>query len=383
MAEFDDDNEDFREDDEAEGALTPEQEAALEAALDHQLEHIPESLFDALRPVLLLAGLANFMLVGHGEDPVPQALKQLLGFDAETVRAVNGVSDTRGLVRLMLTRPVQLLDFVLVGRLVFESSLQPAVGNYVRSQSPETEKPLGWPEEFMDVQSASLLETLGQFLGATNEGAQEELRLRRLQTESIFARLDDTLRAFYPAGLSPEERRGAELDADDEAEDAEDAAVQVSFSPIQRTTLALALRLPHLLAGLGETPFARALANVPRFRKKALTRLADRLLAAEDDVPFTLAWSEMLRLYQAAHVCALSSVAAVSAVGSLEDFLVQGAASPAEAPAVTAEDARHTREVMTTMMAGFVEVVETNHPDDEDVAAARAEIGQLAELLVE
>jgi hypothetical protein len=52
-----------------------------------------------------------------------------------------------------------------------------------------------------------------------------------------------------------------------------------------------------------------------------------------------------------------------------------------DAPALQLEDVRHTRELMTIIMAGFVEVIEENHPDELDVIEAKAEISRLAELL--
>jgi arginase family enzyme len=78
-------------------------------------------------------------------------------------------------------------------------------------------------------------------------------------------------------------------------------------------------------------------------------------------------------------VGALSTVADVMATGSLEDLMA--AAPTTETPEEAAASAHHVREVMTAVLAGFVDVVEENHPDDEEVAAAKAEISQLAELL--
>jgi hypothetical protein len=369
-------------DDDAEFDSSAESNEEFEAELARQVALVPPELYEAMTPLLLLGSVANYMLMGHDEDPVPVALTELLDYDMDAVQRVANVNDTPSLARVMATHSLELFDFVQIARQVYESPLDAPLRTYLGRYSA-AEDGFEGPRQYLLDYGESLLENIGNYLAADDADLREELRMRRLQTESIFSRLHDTLRPYYPPGHSPEEERAAALDAADEAEDAEDPAVQVSFTQVQRVMLALALRLPYLLAGLGETPFARALADVPRFRAKALTRLADRVLAAEDEVPVALAWSELLRLYQAAHVCALSTVADVSAVGSLEDFLVRDKRNPEEPPEVVAENARHTREVLTAVMAGFVELIETNHPDDEDVTAAKDEISQLAELLLE
>lgn len=378
MADFDDDAPDFTpEDDNAE-----ERAAQFEAELQRQVALLPPELYDTMKPMLLLSSVANYMLLGYADDPVPAALKELLDYDDDALQTVTAAQDTPSLARVMAAHTLELFDFILIGRLVFESSLDAPLRAYLaRNSGPEEE--FAGPREYMLKFSESLLENISQYLTGASEELREELRMRRLQTESIFARLDDTLRPFYPPGHSPAEEQARALDAADEAEDQEEPAVHVSFNEAQRVTLGTALRLPPILADLGETPFARALAEVPRLRRKALERLAARLAHSPTDEPFSLTRSELLRLYQAAQVCALSTVTDVLASGSLEDVIFKGAAEDEESPEEAAEYARHARELMTMVMAGFVEVVEANHPDDEEVAEAKAEISRLAELLTE
>jgi|GEM_PF-6532842 len=386
MADFDD-NDEF-EDTPGGDELS---EAQKEAMLEHITAQLPPELFSTLQPLLLLGSVANHMLLGYEDDPVPAALHELLGYDQSVVQEVGAVADTKGLGRLMALHTLQFFDFMLISRLVFESQLDEPLRAFLARSQPGTsaDDHLGLRDYLLKF-SNDLLENLGQYLAGQNDEAREELRMRRLQTESIFARLGDTLRPYYPPGLSPEEEQEAALDQADEAEDQADVAVSMVFNEVQRLTLSTALQLPGILMTLGETPFAQSLASVARFRKKAMQRLAERLKSSQPQEPFELSWSELLRLYQAAQVCALSAVADVSASGSLEDVMLRGGLpaddededEPGTAETL-AEHARETREMITTMMSGFIEVVETNYPDDEEVIEAKAEISRLAELLVE
>jgi hypothetical protein len=378
MADFDDDA-DFEAAPEGDNA---DEKARFEAELERQTALLPPELYESMKPLLLLASVANHMLLGFPEDPVPQALEELLGYDIEALKTVLTAQDTPSLGRVMAAHTLELFDFVVIGRLVFESALDEPLRTYLTRNTPSDDNMAG-PREYLLKFGESLLENIDQYLTSANPDMHEELRMRRLQTESIFARLDDTLRPFYPPGHSPEELQAEALDAADEAEDQQEAAVHVAFNEGQRVTLGTALRLPYILAELGETPFGRALAGVGRFRRKALERLADRLAASDPEEPFSLSRSELLRLYQAAQVFALSAVTDVLATGSLEDMMYASATQEEQTPEEAAAFAHHAREVMTMMMSGFVDVVEVNHPDDEEVAEAKAEISRLAELLME
>ncbi|MEL5992725.1 hypothetical protein [Hymenobacter segetis] len=379
MADFEDDDPDTNSEEENDDAA---QAAQFEAELQRQIALLPPELYQTMQPLLLLGSVANYMLLGHDEDPVPLALKELLGYDLDTLKVITGVTDNPSLARVMAAHTLQLFDFVVVGRLVYESAINEPLQAYL-GRNKAAEADFTGPREYMLTFGESLLENIAQYLAAGDADLAEELRLRRLQTESIFARLDDTLRPFYPPGHSPEEIQAESMDAADEAEDAEEPAVHVTFNEGQRVTLGTALRLPYILAELAETPFGRALGGVRRLRRKALERLAARLAASSAEEPFSLSRSELLRLYQAAQVCALSTVTDVLATGSLEDVMRDAAADDEETPEEMAAMAHHAREVMLAMMGGFVEVVEVNHPDDEEVAEAKAEISRLAALLAE
>jgi hypothetical protein len=359
-----------------------DEKARFEAELARQTAQLPPELYETMQPLLLLASVASHMLLGYPDDPVPQALEELLGYDVETLQIVTTAVDTPSLGRVMAAHTLELFDFIVVGRLVFESSLDEPLRAYLGRHSAADDAFTG-PREYLLTFGEAMLENIGQYLTSADPDMQEELRMRRLQAESIFARFDDTLRPFYPPGQSPAELEAEVLDAADEAEDQEEPAVHVAFNEGQRVTLGTALRLPYILAELGETPFARALAGVRRLRKKALDRLANRLAASPAEEPFSLTWSELLRMYQAAQVFGLSAVTDVLATGSLEDMLLASAEEDEGTPEEAAKFAHRAREVMTMVMAGFVEVVEINHPDDEEVAKAKAEISRLAELLVE
>jgi hypothetical protein len=379
MADFDDDatQDSFPDDENA-----AERAAQFEAELARQVARLPPELYETMKPLLLLASVANHMLLGHPDDPVPQALNELLGFDYDVLTTVTSAVDTPSLGRVMAAHTLELFDFIVIGRLVFESSLDAPLRTYLMRHGPAEDAFTG-PRAYLLTFGESLLENITQYLTSANPDVREELHMRRLQTESIFARLDDTLRPFYPTGQSPADLEADALDEADEAEDQQEAAVHVTFNEGQRVTLGTALRLPYILAELGETPFGRALAGVGRFRKKALERLASRLADSPADESLSLSWSELLRMYQAAQVCALSAVTDVLANGSLEDVMYNSAAEDEQTPEQAAAFAHNAREMITLVMAGFVEVVEANHPDDAEVAEAKAEISRLAGLLVE
>jgi hypothetical protein len=381
MAEFDDNEEEF------DDADAPEHSAEeREAAIERMVAALPPELYPVMQPLLMMSQLANHALLGHADDPVPQALKELLDYDHDFVREVIEVHDTPSLGRLLATRMLPMFDFLLVARLVFDSPLEPPLRAYLNRNSPTDADDLSM-RDYVLGHGETMLDNFAQYLTGGDADLEEELRMRRLQTESIFARLGDTLRMFYPPGHSPEELEAERLDAQDEAEDAEAMAASIRFNSVQLLTLGTALKLPTILIGLDETPFGRALATVPRFRKKALERLAARMQEAEPSEEFALTWSELLRLYQAAQVCALSVVADVFWVGSIEDVMLNGGPRnpddgyEPEGPGLPAEEARQTREMLTAIMSGFVELIEENYPDEEEVLAAKAEISQLAELL--
>ena len=369
-------------DDDEEFDPTPPSDEEIEAELQRQMAHVPPELYEALRPLLLLAGLANYMLLGHDEDPVPVALKQLLDYDFTAAKIVSDAQDTPSLARVMAANTLQLFDFTLIGRLVFESRLEAHLLNYIAQRTPPDEG-FADPRGYLVTHTEGLLENLGIYLTGDDDDLREELRLRRLQTESIFARLDDTLRFFYLPGQSPEDLLAAAQDEEDEAADADDPVAYLTFNEGQRLALATALRLPPMLTSLSETPFARALTGVRRLRDPALARLAARFSEADLDEQLGLTWSELLRLYQAVQVCALSTVADVLATGSLEDNMVASAEAEDKSPEEAAVFARTTRRLMLLVMQGFVNTIETNYPDNEDVLAAKAEISELAELLAD
>jgi hypothetical protein len=381
MADFDDNAEEFE--DANAPKPTPEEQ---EAAIEHMVAQLPPALFLSMQPLLMLSQLANHILMGYDDDPVPQELHELLGYQVAFVQEVAAVHDTPSLGRLLALRPLPLFDFLLISRLVFESPLDEPLRTYLRRTSPE-EPDNAHLRDYVLEFTEPMLENLGQLLTDGNADLQEELRMRRLQTESIFARLADTLRPFYPPGESPADIAAAALDAADEEEDAAEMAASIRFNEVQLLTLTTALKLPTILSGLGETAFGRALVTVPRFRKKALERLADRLQAATAGEEVALAWSELLRLYQAAQVCALSVVADVFWAGSIEDVLLLGGPRnpddgyEPEGPGIPVEEARNTREMLTAIMSGFIAVIEDNYDDDLDVRNAKAEISELAALL--
>lgn len=381
MAEFDDNEEEFDDSD------APEPSAEeREAAIERMVAALPAELYPVMQPLLMMSQLANHALLGHADDPVPQALKELLDYDHDFVREVMAVHDTPSLGRLLATRMLQMFDFLLVGRLVFDGPLEPTLRAYLNRNSPAEADDTSMRDYVLNY-GETMLENLTQYLTSGDADLEEELRMRRLQTESIFARLSETLRMFYPPGHSPEELEAERLDEQDEDEDAEEKAASIAFNAVQLATLGTALKLPTILVALDETPFGRALTTVSRFRKKALDRLAARMAEAEPGEDFSLTWSELLRLYQAAQVCALSVVADVFWVGSIEDVLLSGGPRNPDdgyepsGPGLPADEARHTREVMTMLMSSFIELIEENYPEEEEVLAAKAEISQLAELL--
>lgn len=113
-----------------------EQAAQFDADLQRQIALLPPELYENMRLMLLFGSVANHVLLGHDDDPVPQTLKERLEYDFDTLKIIMAATDTPRLARVMAMHTIPLFDFVLVSRLVYESALDEPLWAYLARHQP-------------------------------------------------------------------------------------------------------------------------------------------------------------------------------------------------------------------------------------------------------
>lgn len=322
------------------------------------LASIPADFYEQLAPLLQLCAVANFLLMGRGSDPVPQAITQLTGFDLATVARISRVRDTEGLGRLLLEEPKMLYDYLQVGTLVFESPLFDHVAQLLSNHgTADSEAVADSLRGFVVELGEAMLASLAQCFEQDAELGQD-LHLRHLQLESIFARLADTL---VPLQLP------AADDADTQATD-QQPRLQLRFPAAQLAALQVALILPVWLDEKSDDALTHAMMELASRRYPAIAMLHQRLEALAPDEATELTMSELGLLYQAAQVYALALVAG-TLDGSAQATGLLAAAPEITLPAYCAE------------LEQFVQLVQATFPEEPGLVAARREVEALAELL--
>lgn len=331
-----------------------------EAQIREVLAHVPVDFYERMAPLLQLCAVANFLLLGRPHDPAPQAIVQLTGFDLAAAARVSRLRDSGSLGCLLLQEPTTLYDFLLVGQLVYESPLLEAVRQLLATpDSPISENTIVAENlrAFVVELSETILPILGRYLGQNQAGAgPDNLRLRHLQLESIFARLAST--------LVPVQLPMAAFSAGSAAEKAcEDGLFTFRFTQDQQAALLLALEVPAKFAPQSEQRFERAVATLPGQVSAAVLR--QRLHGTSPGETLRLTLGELCQLYQLAQLCALALIADL-----LEDQAAGLVALPLELTL------QHCAE-----LEQFVQLVQTTFPTEPALLAARREVEQLAALL--
>lgn len=325
-----------------------------EADLSAAMALIPADFYEQLAPVLQLCSVANFLLLGRAADPVPQAITQLTGFDLAATRQVSRLRDSAGLGRLLFQQPERLHDFILLGQLTFASPLFGAVRQLLPAIDDEDGAVADCLRDFVVESSEEIITNLTEFLSFTFPTLDQDWHLRRLQLESVFARLEDTL---VPLQL-PADKQAPEAVAPTEA--------NLQFSAAQLAALRTALALPQQLARDPELPFARAVAALSGLAPAQARALQRRLRQAGPAALIALTMSELVLLYQAAQVRALALVS-----GALDELATLTTTS--SSPATPFEDC--------AVLEQFVQFVQTSFPNEPTLAAARREVETLTKLL--
>lgn len=326
-----------------------------EVELSAAMALIPADFYEQLAPVLQLCAVANFLLLGRKADPVPQAIAQLTGFDLAATRQVSRLRSSAGLGRLLLLQPERLHDFLLLGQLTFASPLYSAVRRLLPVAEDEDGDVADALRDFLLESSEEIIINLTEFLTLTFPALDQDWHLRRLQLESIFARLEDTLVALQ---LPPDE------DAAGPAASAE-ARLQLPFSAARFAALQSALALPQQLIHNPELPFAGAVAALTGLSLARAGALGQRLEAAEAAGTISLTLHELGVLYQSAQVRALALVS-----GALDELETSnGCVAFVSASDDCAELER------------FVQLIQTTFPDEPTLIAARREVETLTILL--
>lgn len=328
-----------------------------EAEFNAALALIPVDFYEQLAPLLQLCAVANFLLLGRPADPVPQAIEQLTGFDVSAARQVSRLRDSAELGRLLLRRPELLHDYIIVGQLTFSSPLFAAVRRLLPAPVGPEGEVADCLRDFVVEFSEDIISNLTEYVAVSAAGRVPDLHLRRLQLESIFARLEDTL---VPARLP-----GAEEPAGRPAAASSGRAVlRISFPAAQHAALLLALTLPTQLAtGTFNQRFTAAVLALPGLQSASALR--QRLAALRSGEAIDLALDDLRLLYEAAQVCALALVS-----GSFDDSDLLAGLLPTAAPGALCAE-----------LEQFVQLVQATFPDEPRLAAARHEAETLAELL--
>lgn len=343
------------EDDNQDDATRPEPEPRGPDA-QAVLAPIPADFYEQLAPLLQLCAVANFLLMGRSSDPVPLAITQLTGFDLATAARISRVRDTESLGRLLLDEPKMLYDYLQVGTLVFESPLFDHVAQLLSNHgTTDGEAVADSLRGFVVELGEAMLASLAQCIEQDAELGQD-LHLRHLQLESIFARLADTLVPL-------------QLPATDDA-DADDLRprLRLCFPAVQLAALQVALMLPVWLEEDAGHGFTSAIVELGRQRYLAIDALQQRLQALAPEQDTELSLSELSLLYQAAQVYALALV-----TGVLD--------SSTEAASLFAPDSETTLPAYCAELERFVQLVQATFPEEPVLVAARREVEALAELL--
>lgn len=349
-------------DDFQDGTPGPESEPG-EAAIQAVLARVPADFYKRVAPLLQLCAVGNFLLLGRPRDPVPQAIAQLTGFDLAAAARVSRLRDSASLGALLLKEPETLYDFLLVGQLVFESQLFNEVRALLAGPDADdanTDEVAQSLRAFVVELSEAILSSLSYYLTQDDSGQEQDLNLRQLQLQSIFARLADTLVPVQlPYAADSVSRSAASAESQ--------VQLRIGLPPLQLAALQLALRLPEQLQAGPRQTFARAVANL--FQPRRTAGFMQRLQALAPHEELHLNKKELGLLYQAAQLCAWALVNGLLDEISFSTLAPRRTSSPTGLPDLCAELER------------FVQLVQTTFPHEPALVAARSEVEALAKLL--
>ena len=321
--------------------MQEEEQEVAGAAPDPYVARIPEGMLMAVRYLLMVSAQGTWALWRTPHTAVPQLaplvaeLENLTGLtSADIVALSEAANSSPGTAREMILRSGRLYLFMAVGMHVYESPL------YDSPLVPPT--PAGAALEEVLAQAQALFQLLEATEGGqigdypsdydpldapadpddptdTPQGtfySVEELRLRRLQLQSLFEQAAPRLRtvveidrARLPADETP--------DAPDPTDSAHhhEPGLRFAIRPMIRALAATALSTAAYWYLDAAVPFALAASRLRWLRNRAATyALAERFLALTypepDDmtahVPIELSLAEILTLYQAQESVALA-----------------------------------------------------------------------------
>ncbi|GAB3836274.1 hypothetical protein GCM10028821_34470 [Hymenobacter jeollabukensis] len=309
----------------------------------------------------------------NSHDPLPRILDQEFGFTAEEQVRCRNVRELPQLLEELRADLPAMHRYLVVARLALECP--PIWGKIASSLHPNDD-----PDE----QAAALelkyrnsrhcLEAPLQLIRrvtSKNSSLTEELHLRQLALQGLFARLGHTVRS----GMAPRPAPGTPASAPFES---------VSPELAQLLLLAVSLidHLPYisdhgLVHGLPSLSFTQASARLPLFQ---------RLIGLPPDRGISLSEEEALVLYQSAQVTLLALLVELTPEGTWADWVASRIVNPdPPRPFVSTYEQDKLDMVTTTGPAdlqAFCQRVQahfgTEHPD---FAQAAAEVRELTELL--
>lgn len=321
---------------------------------DHTLLPLPIDTYEQLAPALSVLGMATQHLYGLPTAvPVAQHITALTNLNATTVSDFAALATTEELQTVLATQPLRFYSYVTVGRLLLISPVAGAIQGYLQRQmqlsSAESESLFTYCLRL----SGELENALERLLtGPSGAAALAPLRQRQQQLAALLVE--------HRASLVPPPP----------------PLVTLGFDDGRLQMLRLALLLVQDLRHPGAThPFLQALPHLSGLPILAVETMSGRLAAIDAHERLGLTMPELVLLYQAMHVCALTFVS-----GVLGKLGMEGAFPVADiTPSATASGS--SRQAVATLVAGFIGWVEKEFGQTTEVQQARQEIKKLAALL--
>jgi hypothetical protein len=319
--------------------------------------------------LLTLIGMGNRALLSRREDPLPQAVQTIAGYDMAAVDRVTAVKDSASLYALLEAEPETVANHLLLGSLVYASPLGPCLAALLAPDGSADEATLAQRRAEVPAYvlhhaewNRKLYENylLSRYNEADRAEVQQERAELKAALENAFAEWQHSLGALAmpaPAPMIPLEGTGW------------------SIHPMQMQLdmLVVATTVLRALPALSSHPFAQAVQRLPDFNSQRLEELTDYLKAAEADVRLRLSRAQGLLLYVTAHLVMMLFMHDVLDAGGLDDFLLQQHALTDDIENLP-EKISDMREAAAIMLSGYIDVVRENEGDAADFQALEARL---------
>ena len=338
----------------------------MSAATD-TTSHLPD-IYTPAQQLLTFIGLGNRGLFSRKEDPLPQALRQLMDYDMDAVNRIEKVHDAASLYALLGDEPDTFANHLLLGRLVYASPLGASLAACFAPDGSADDETLsqrraelvayvlhhaGWHSSFMEDYLVQRYEE------EDRADVRQERAELRAAVEAAFAEWQHSLGWLLPAPAPTMLVAGHSW--------------SIHPSQEQLDMLAMTVSVLRALPALSSHPFAQAATRLPDFHPQRLEELGNYLKAAVAHERLPLTRVRGLLLYAAAHLMMILLVHDVLDAGGLDDLLMQRS-EIAEGIEDLPEKISDMREAAAIMLSGYIEVVRENEGDADDFQALEARL---------